>query len=661
MTDQKMMPETALESWKEIAAHLRRDVRTAKRWEKSEGLPVRRHLHQARSSVYAYPSELDTWWAARAPALSRRQPASGRRVASRAAFAAALALAIATPSSGPPVSARSATQRTGPSLTEIFSEVQLDSSGRFSPDGRSLTGIENGSVIVIDVETGQRRLVTAGDWNQPPYAFALGPIWSRDGRRIAYAWVTGEQSEARIVPAAGGPSEIFFNGNFFPADWAANGRQIVGWLMKRDGRVSLALVSDRGEVTELRTWTDILNGPSMTARFSADDRYVAYGATVGTTTSIAVIDVATRNETVLTRAPHSERFPVWSPDGGSLLFVSDRSGQSDVWLMAIADGRPAGDARLAYSDIGDVRGMVGWDGHGRLVFTRRVSFGQLYVIGVDGASGTTIGAPERPVRLFEGKHMLAVWSPSGDRLAIQAATRERGAMYVISGADEQARELPTRELGWTRTAGWLPSGDAIAVSSSRGGDFALHVIPVAGGRVETVYTDHETNWASAQLSPDGTAFVGSVGDTARIIDLERKQTIREMTLQPGEGYHGFAWAPDGKAVFAIAGQRVVRIPVPSGEPHTIASGGFRSLAVSPDGLTLALTRFAEPAEDARLAERPYELYVAGTKDGRLTRVALPDGHRPWRVRWAGPGRIAYISNMARSQFVRLSDFMPARR
>ena len=49
---------TPLESWKEIAAYLKRDVRTVKRWVKNEALPVHRHLHRARSSVYAYPSSL---------------------------------------------------------------------------------------------------------------------------------------------------------------------------------------------------------------------------------------------------------------------------------------------------------------------------------------------------------------------------------------------------------------------------------------------------------------------------------------------------------------------------------------------------------------------------------------------------------------------------
>ena len=50
-----------LDSWKEIAAYLKRDTRTVARWE-AEGLPVHRHLHSIRASVYAFRSEIDVWW-----------------------------------------------------------------------------------------------------------------------------------------------------------------------------------------------------------------------------------------------------------------------------------------------------------------------------------------------------------------------------------------------------------------------------------------------------------------------------------------------------------------------------------------------------------------------------------------------------------------------
>jgi TolB-like protein/Flp pilus assembly protein TadD len=56
-----------LESWKEIAAYLNRDVTTVQRWEKREGMPVHRHLHEKRGSVYAVPEELDAWRQTRGP------------------------------------------------------------------------------------------------------------------------------------------------------------------------------------------------------------------------------------------------------------------------------------------------------------------------------------------------------------------------------------------------------------------------------------------------------------------------------------------------------------------------------------------------------------------------------------------------------------------
>jgi TolB-like protein len=51
-----------LDSWKEIASYLRRDVRTVQRWEKKEGLPVYRHLHDKLGSIYAYRNELTDWF-----------------------------------------------------------------------------------------------------------------------------------------------------------------------------------------------------------------------------------------------------------------------------------------------------------------------------------------------------------------------------------------------------------------------------------------------------------------------------------------------------------------------------------------------------------------------------------------------------------------------
>jgi TolB-like protein/tetratricopeptide (TPR) repeat protein len=51
-----------LDSWKEIAAYLKREVRTVQRWEKAAGLPIHRHQVEKQGTVYAYKSELDEWF-----------------------------------------------------------------------------------------------------------------------------------------------------------------------------------------------------------------------------------------------------------------------------------------------------------------------------------------------------------------------------------------------------------------------------------------------------------------------------------------------------------------------------------------------------------------------------------------------------------------------
>jgi TolB-like protein/Tfp pilus assembly protein PilF len=95
-------PEDQLDSWKEIAAYLGRDVTTVQRWEKSEAMPVHRHVHDKRSSVYALRSELDSWRQNRKPRLDEdNQPQQENEPApSAAALPAAVSNdPISTPSS----------------------------------------------------------------------------------------------------------------------------------------------------------------------------------------------------------------------------------------------------------------------------------------------------------------------------------------------------------------------------------------------------------------------------------------------------------------------------------------------------------------------------------------------------------------------------------
>ena len=65
MQSEPLSERDRFDSWKEIAGYLNRSVRTVRRWEELEALPVHRLQHEKRGSVYAYRLELDAWRASR--------------------------------------------------------------------------------------------------------------------------------------------------------------------------------------------------------------------------------------------------------------------------------------------------------------------------------------------------------------------------------------------------------------------------------------------------------------------------------------------------------------------------------------------------------------------------------------------------------------------
>lgn len=78
---QSQSPSDRLDGWKRIAAYLGKDVRTLRRWEKNEGLPIHRLMHDKQGTVYAFRSELEVWRKNRKEASPSGKPTSDREVA----------------------------------------------------------------------------------------------------------------------------------------------------------------------------------------------------------------------------------------------------------------------------------------------------------------------------------------------------------------------------------------------------------------------------------------------------------------------------------------------------------------------------------------------------------------------------------------------------
>ena len=127
-----------LDSWKEIAAYLQRDVSTVMRWEKTEALPVHRHQHGSRASVYAFRGELDTWRAARRPRAGEefRRPLWRRQtpaLAGGAALVAVAAVVLWGPIMNPPDPLIEAAEASGVVVRQVWTGPDVDIMGAPSP------------------------------------------------------------------------------------------------------------------------------------------------------------------------------------------------------------------------------------------------------------------------------------------------------------------------------------------------------------------------------------------------------------------------------------------------------------------------------------------------------------------------------------------------
>lgn len=208
-----------LESWKEIAAYLHRDVRTVQRWEAAEGLPVHRHQHKKRGSVFALRSELDAWRSSRQHELfaepevtaDHAQPAARSPLVPLAFVAALVAavvvLSLATVGRNTAQNASSGAWDAPRLLGEFardgaaIEHVALAGLVRtllISPDGRTLfaESCDDAGFRVHAVDIGRRTV----RWTQEiGTGGACGPMTiTPDGERL----LVGDRSDLVIVETA---------------------------------------------------------------------------------------------------------------------------------------------------------------------------------------------------------------------------------------------------------------------------------------------------------------------------------------------------------------------------------------------------------------------------------------------------------------------------
>jgi len=638
-----------LESWKEIAAYLKRDVSTVRRWEKYEGLPVRRHEHRTRSSVYAIPAELDAWRAARQP---EPEAAPAPPVVRRFAIAAAVVVTL--------LGSGWALWRKGVlRLPYPLVEAAGSSSGKAvsrqlwagktndccaSSDGRLaiFTDWPTGDLVAIELATGKQRRLTDNGEGSKSSDFAQFPVISPDGKLVAYSWYLYKKEfyELRVLGTAAGsqPRTLYSKPEVpivFASDWSGDGKQ----LLVTAGRSIAMLAVDSGALREVK-----FSGQRWPERMSLspDGRYIAYDfrqAETGPERDIFLAASDGSIEVPLVQHPGHDTMPMWTPDGSRVLFFSNRGGAMGLWSVSVAQGRAQGAPALIQADAGQMS-PLGFSRKGGLYYSLPSGANDLLVAEVDLETGRFLSEPVPVVSRYGRPTWRPTWSPDGRYLAYEvnapSILAREGPLRVVVRDMETGRE---REMSQGfRTLGtspmWRPDGKTLLVYGipAAGGARTLQLdvadgsaSPLPGNQnwkdgcvfpqwsttsdavwcflkdgivrrqlgsgAEEARVQFERTSPNVPLSPDGRWLV--FRDKNRTLNLvpaaggERREILR---LDSTNDRCFLTWTPDSRCVLCSKDGQVWRIPVSGGEARKLAIPvkGLRQLSVHPDGKRVAM-------------------------------------------------------------------------
>jgi len=222
-----------------------------------------------------------------------------------------------------------------------------DAQPSISASGKKLAFTSNRSgnrdVWIKDLESGSEVALT----NSP--VVEGYPKISGDGSKVVYRVIEDPKQALYVLAASGGAPEKVCEDCGLPTHWSSDGRRILFEPGSRIARLVLFNVGSKQKI-------ELLQQPMYglhAARFSPDDRWIAYHADNGPFTRQIFI-AAFHGETALgenewipvTDGAAMDHSPYWSPDGNLLYFLSERDGFRCIWAQRLqaATKRPAGPA-----------------------------------------------------------------------------------------------------------------------------------------------------------------------------------------------------------------------------------------------------------------------------------------------------------------------------
>lgn len=591
---------------------------------------------------------------------------------------------------------RTVAQSGRPGVTVRRLSTSNDYSGFFasdlSPDGRyvSLIDWRTYNVAVRDLRTGTLHLLTEGHYQGgQPWEGAGVPIFSRDGKRMAYSWQYGAELQIRVIdfepdeagaPRAAEARVVFYNPEFYPYDlfdWSPDGGHILAKVYTSGGNTNqLALISvEDGTYRALKSfdWRE----PEL-ADFSPDARYVAYDLPLEQASpnrDIFVVSLDGTYEASIVDGPAVDRLLGWHPDG-SILFESDRDGTPGVWRVPMSDGRPAGPAELVKADTWEIVPLGFADGH--FYYGVNVSSQQLYVASLDNAGGRRTAAPVAVVESAKMRVWGWDWSPDGRFFAYAGSPPGAHGSIIVLRSD-RGEELRTVSLALDGRYGrlrWSPDGpdgeSLIAFARDDKGRAGFYRIDLETASYTTILRSDEleTNIrGNFDVSPDGetlwfitidfdvtppgwqlVAYDFAPGRLRTVTPAEWRD--RRMRLDGGDRV---TVSPDGSKLAVVAqpdavyGDRWIgTIPVDGGpfSPVAPVEGLIGSLEWTPDGRALLFSTLP----DGTWPEEPWETWIVSAEGGEPQPLELMEDVAPRGMKLHPEGRrIAFEAGPKRGE------------
>lgn len=593
-----------LDSWKEIAAYLGREVRTVQRWEKKEGLPVHRRLHEKAGSVYAYKSEIDAWWNERSSTLApeceevpparrkhlrilswpgRTQQVPEARPAEDIPARNLKKLAISTLAIVAAVSIgfilRQVLSLGGWGFRSVPLQgmrlIQLTFTGQIkdaaiSPDGKYVAFLNQDvggrSLWIHQVATkSNAQVISAGPWDSRL-------TFSPDGNYIYYEHLDSSESLGLYglyrVPMVGGNPRKLISDLDTPVTFSPDGKRLA-FLRNSNERAEMALIvtnadgtNERKIAVRKRQGGFIFVAPA----WSPDGRLIAVGigyGEIGDHRRIEVVEVDTGRERLL--GPRSWRSlgrMAWLPDGRGLVFVASENTSStntQIWQVDF----PRGEVHRVTNDLNNYLALTASaDGKAFAVVQSRVSSSlwiapqgnwayakQLVPEGdtVDGNSGFTWTA--------DGRILYTSYHAGGE------------SMRTVSPDGTNVKDFLLGP-GLNRRPSACRDGRYILFASLRDNGRNVYRTDSDGREIKQLTFGNENGFP--QCAPDGKWFIYGSGDKGQSALLKMSIEGGQPTLI-SDKYCGWPrLSPDGRWIAALfqdppGNYKIGVIPVEGGD------------------------------------------------------------------------------------------------